>query len=61
MNTRIETVNSKKQGHYNQIETQSNSNGNTTKQILVQEKKINVETIKRMMSEKKTTLLPLRN
>ena len=54
--TRIETVNSEKREHFNQIETQSISNRKTTppNTELTQEEKINVKTIKKKMSEKKS-------
>ena len=54
-------LNTKKQEHSNGIEIQSNSNQNTEQTLLTQEEKINVEIIKRMMSEKETTLPSLRN
>ena len=46
------------------MQSDSNRNSihqNTTKQTLSQEEKMNVEIMKRIMSEKKTTLTSLRN
>ena len=64
MSTRPEYENTEKQVHSIQIERQSNINRNTihpnTEQTLTQEEKINTNTIKRMMFEKKT-ILSLRN
>ena len=61
----IRTVNIEKQGHSNGTEIQSYSNWNithaNTEQILTQEEKTNVESIKRLMSEKKTSWPSFRN
>ena len=60
-NTRIKMVNTEKQEHFKQIETQNNGNRNVThqntEQTRIQEGKIIETTIKGMMSEKKTTQL----
>ena len=65
-NTVIEMLNTEKPETSNQIQTLDNSNRttthpNTTQQTLTQEEKMNVELMKRIMSEKKTTLPSLRN
>ena len=64
--TRIERENTKKQKPPTWIEKQNTENWNTThtsitKQILTQKDKINVDLIKNIMTEKKTTLPSLRN
>ena len=65
-NTVTEMLNTEKLEPSNQIRMQNNCNQhtinpNTTEQTLTQEDKTNVEIIKRIMSEKKTTLPSLRN
>ena len=64
-NTRTEPVNTEKQEQIIQTQPLCNSNQNitypNTEQTLTQEEKINVVTIKRMMSGWKTTLPSLRN
>ena len=63
---RIEKPNTNKQEPPYQNETQNTKNRNTshprtTKQMLTQDDKINVESIKKIMTEKKTTLPSLMN
>ena len=59
-------VNTEKQEHSNKTESHSSSNRNNThpmteKTLMQEEKQINIETIKRMKSEKKTSLLSIWN
>ena len=65
-NTVTEMLNTEKSKPSNQIEMQSNCNWNTThpstmEVTLIQEEKRNVEILKRIISEKKTTLPSHRN
>ena len=65
-NTVTEMLDTEKQELPNRIETQINNNRNTiqpnsTERTLTKEDKMNVETIKIIMSKKKTTLPSLRN
>ena len=64
--SRIKTLNTEKQVPPKQIETQNTENLNATnsratKQMLTQEDKINVELIRKIIPEMKTTLPSLRN
>ena len=63
--TRTETKNIEKQETLKQAEIQNNENWNTThpnttKQTLTQEEKMNIELMKKIITEKKTTLPSLR-